>query len=331
MILANILEPIPSRSAWVSISQIDCSDLTYIFTLRPEIDGLVASIGRIGLTHQPLLQRKKNGFRLVTGYRRILALKKLGVRGFQTKIVEGGVTELRLFLFNLYENLGTRFLDEVEKSTVMEKLIDQFGLPGNKVRDEFLPLLGLGRSDKVLKLYLGLAKMEEKIKDEVASGKVSLEAVNLLAQIPESEREKIFHWIKRLRLSKNWQKEFLLLLGDLAKLKGLSPSEILEKNPKVEEIMAREDWPLPVKAKKIEEHLKGERYPIYRKAEEEYKKVVEELKLPPNLSLNPPPYFEGDIYELKIKFRDKADLKEAIGYLSHLCGGKALEKLLSIP
>lgn len=330
MILPNILEPIPSRNAWVSISQIDCSDLTYIFTFRPEIKALVASIGRIGLTNRPLLQEKEGGFRLVTGYKRILVLKRLGKEGFQAKIAEEKVDGLRLFLFNLYENLGTRSLDEEEKSTVVAKLINQFGLSRSRVRNEFLGLLGLGRNDKVLELYLSLAGMEEEIKEEVAQGKLSWEAVNFLAQFPKTERGKIFPWLKRLRLGKNKQKGFLNLLGDLAKLKALSLSDILESHI-VKEIMAREDWPLPVKAQKIEEYLKGERYPVYKKAEEEYRRVVKELKLPPNLSLSHPPYFEGEEYEVSFKFKDKADLQKTIDYLSHLCTGNALERLLSIP
>lgn len=330
MTLPNILEPIPSRNAWVSISQIDCSDLTYIFTFRPEIKALVASIGRIGLTNRPLLQEKEGGFRLVAGYKRVLALKRLGKEGFQAKIAEEKVDGLRLFLFNLYENLGTRCLDEVEKSTVAGKLINQFGLSRSRVRNEFLPLLGLGQSEKVLELYLSLAKMEEEIKEVVAKDRFSLEVVNLLAQFPKTEREKIFPWIKGLRLGKNKQKGFLILLGDLARLKGPFPSDILE-SPKVREIMAREDWPLPVKARKIEEYLKGERYPVYRKVEEKYKKVVKELNLPPNLSLNPPPYFEGDEYEMRFKFRDKSDIEKAVGYLSQVCKAEALKKLLSIP
>ncbi len=323
--------PIPSSDAWVDISRVDLSDFTYIFTFKPEIDNLTDSIKRINLTHHPLLQRKKGGFRLVTGYRRILALKQMGAKGLLAKIVKEEVSGLKLFLFNLYENLGTRWLNDVEKATVLEKLINQFGLPRSKVRDEFLPHLGLGKNEKVLDLYLDLAGMEEAVKEEVAGGRFSLEAVKLLAQIPKSERKKVFPWVKGLRLGKNKQKEFLILLGDLAKIKGSGPTAILEKDTKIKEIMAREDWPLPVKAQKIEEYFKGERYPLYRRAEEEYKKSIKELQLPLNLSLKPPQYFEGEEYEVRFTFRKKADFQSAVHYLNRLCEGKTLEELLSIP
>lgn len=198
------------------------------------------------------------------------------------------------------------------------------------MRDEILPLLGLGRSDKVLDLYLALAGMEKEIKEEAVQDRLSLETVKMLAQMAKPERQKVFPWIKGLRLGKNRQKGFLILLGDLAKLKGLSPSAILEDS-RVEEIMIRKDWPPPVKAQMVEEYLKGERYPVYKKAKDEYKKAVKELKLPQNFSLNPPPYFEGEEYEIKFKFKDKTDLQQAISYLAHLCKGRALERLLSIP
>jgi len=326
----NSFHRIPSRDARVGISQIDLADLTYVFTFQPQIENLMVSIERIGLSYPPLIQKKGDGFRLVSGYKRVLALKRLGVKGFQAKMVKGNVPGLRLFFFNLYENLGTRCLSEVEKAIVVVKLIAQFGLSRSRVRDEILPLLELGKSDRVLDLYLDLAGMEEEIKEEMAGGRLSLEAVRLLAQIPKSEREKLLAWIKRLRLGKNRQKEFLNLLGDLAKLKGLSPSGILE-SPRVREVMARKDWPLPVKAQKVEEYLRGERYPVYRRAEEKYKKVVKDLRLPPNLSLNPPPYFEGEEYEVRFKFRDKTSLESAVNYLSQLSKGKTLVRLLSIP
>lgn len=330
MTFPNLVGPIPGKDAWVSISQIDFSDLTYVFTFKPEVGDLAASIGRIGLIHQPLLQEKGESFKVVSGYKRILALKKLDKEGFQAKIAKEEVNELKLFLFTLYENLGTRSLDEVERSTVVAKLINQFGLPHSKVRDEILPLLGLGRSDKVLDLYLALAGMEKEIKEEAVQDRLSLETVKMLAQMAKPERQKVFPWIKGLRLGKNRQKGFLILLWDLAKLKGLSPSAILEDS-RVEEIMIRKDWPPPVKAQMVEEYLKGERYPVYKKAKDEYKKAVKELKLPQNFSLNPPPYFEGEEYEIKFKFKDKTDLQQAISYLAHLCKGRALERLLSIP
>ncbi|MFX0140283.1 MAG: ParB N-terminal domain-containing protein, partial [Candidatus Hodarchaeota archaeon] len=71
----------------VYIDQIDFNDRSYVFTFKSPICQLVSSIKQIGLINSPILERKTNNtFRIVSGSKRILALRHLEIEQFQAQV-----------------------------------------------------------------------------------------------------------------------------------------------------------------------------------------------------------------------------------------------------
>src|SRR5512136_310240 len=82
----------------------------YIMSYGFNLDGLRESIRKVGLINAPLVARNQQGsFDIVSGYRRILALKTLGEsEALCRDVTTVLISPLQRFLANFYENLATR-------------------------------------------------------------------------------------------------------------------------------------------------------------------------------------------------------------------------------
>ena len=122
-------------------SRIDWADNTYRITYHRPIGPLIRSIETIGLQHRPVLQEKEQGiFCIVTGYRRLRSLLKIGREPVSCNIVPFGTQGRDLFLFNFYENID-RGYNTAEQALVVKKLSTYVG--EKALTRDYLPLLGL--------------------------------------------------------------------------------------------------------------------------------------------------------------------------------------------
>ncbi|MBD3289461.1 hypothetical protein GF337_11715, partial [candidate division KSB1 bacterium] len=92
----------------ISLKSIDLSDRTYVFTFEPIISQMVRSVKEIGLINPPILEQisEQPAYRIVSGFKRILALKHLQKETAEAYIFKSADKKpsLELFLMNFYEN-----------------------------------------------------------------------------------------------------------------------------------------------------------------------------------------------------------------------------------
>lgn len=317
------------QQADVLIEQIDLDDRSYIFTYDPHLAPLITSIKQIGVINAPVLEQKSESrYRIVTGFKRILALKQLKETKFQASIYrsETGAPDYRIFLFTLYENLGTRALNGIEKANILFKLVHRFHISKNAIIKEFLPLLELGENPLVIDRYLKLVELEDYLKLSILEDMVSIDMALMLHSLSPAERHAMVQLFQELKLGKNQQKELFRLLQDLSASSGQAVAAILSADV-ISTILADKRLTSAQKSSRIKEHLLKLRYPYFSRAEETFGDLKRALKLPPSVSFQPPPFFEGTDYRIDFRFKNANDFDKILKILNAIAEQHQLEKL----
>ncbi len=298
----------------VNLADIDFEDKSYIFTFEPLISDMVHSIQSVGLINPPILEQRKDGkFRIVSGLKRIIALKHLKQKKFEAKVFisKDDRIDKDLFFLNLHENIATRDINVVEKAIVLKKLSHELKINKKKIIEHFLPLLRLGKNPELLERYLLLADFPDFLKAALLEETMSLETAQMLNNLSQDEQSALFSLFQELKIGKNRQKEILRLLNEIKHITDREPLEILHSD-KVQDIIKNEKLTPPVKVERLVTFLKKLRYPRYSKTEEKFLSLKKELKLPPTIRLSPPPFFEGRKFRLEFTFSSQKEFNHIL-------------------
>ncbi|MBU1599652.1 ParB/RepB/Spo0J family partition protein [bacterium] len=303
----------------ISVDRIDLEDKTFVFTYGKDLEGLLLSLKKIGLVNPPLLREKdREKFQIISGYKRILALTKLGKREVKALVYKGDeISDPDAFCLNLYENIGTRALNTIEKSIILNKLLKRFGLKEEEIIQSYLPLVGLSPHKERLSLYLTLIELEDEIKDALVKERVSLLVAVKLLELSAEERGEVFGLMVQLRLGLNKQREVLTYLWEISRRDNVSILELV-RDDSISKIQTDTRLSIPQKAEKITWALKKRRFPRLFLAEANFKEKKDLLKLPANISLKPPVFFEGSKFKIEFSFGTKEELKKAAEKLKEI-------------
>jgi len=275
--------------------------MSFGFDIRP----LAQSIDRVGLVNCPLLIENKNAeLTVIVGYRRIYALKTLGWDRIPCGILlESRLSPLECLLLNLYDNLATRKLNEVEKGMALNRLHSL--VPGKEMLEVYMPLLELPSNESALLFFIKL----------LVQKKISLQTAKMLLKMESDERSRVFNFMSNIKFNINQQKQFIDNIIDLSEIEN-KPSHELLNEPSLKGILVNKQLNNPQKAKAILKLLRGRRFPSLVKAEKAFKKKVSSLDLPKSASIHAPPYFEEPHYRLEVLFREGKELRETINRLN---------------
>ncbi len=317
----------------ISIKNIDLSDRTYIFTFEPIISQMVRSVREIGLINPPILEQisDQSAYRIVSGLKRILALKHLKMETTDAFIFTSNNNKPRLdlFLLNFYENISIRGLNLIEKSIFLNKLILKYNVSHATIINDYLKLIEHGSNEKVLDILLPLIKLEDNLKCAVVEDFLSADFAVALLKYSHDDREAIYEFYSQLKLGKNRQKEFLRLLDDIAHIQERSIYDIIN-DPVIVSILNDEILTVSQKVSRIRDVLRKMRFPEFVKADETFSEIKKQLKLPPSVILRPPPYFENDKFSIEVVFRNQTEFDNALKILNTISYNKSLNQLDSL-
>jgi len=219
-------EPVQKKVKMDKIQLKEENDWKYIFRFRisaqedpelkarldAEIEGLANSIKHDGLAHPlVLIQKKDKKYRILCGYRRYQALRKLRVEEVEAAIYqEGDLTDEQAMRLSLAENTERRDLNDIEIGHFLKSFIENLKWTQERLGREFGESLGFGIShsavNKRLKLYELWEKRESRdlmlayLNGEVNFGLISEELISL---DDEKDRDALYNSIvKPLRPTK---------------------------------------------------------------------------------------------------------------------------------
>jgi ParB family chromosome partitioning protein len=299
---------------WVDLDDIAQEPGPYTMSYGFKLDVLCESIQKVGLINPPLITRnEKGGFNIVSGYRRLLAMRALGESKALCKDVTSVLpSPLERFLANFYENLVTRKFNDIEKAMILHKLRGH--MAEEEILASFMPLLSLPSHKDTFEFYLKLITLEEELQLAVAKEEISVKGVKALVELEGGSRQVIFHWLSVLKFNFNQQLKAIEYLMDISKREGRAIPQVLSEEPFLR-ILENRRLNSPQKAKKAIEALRVRRYPRLARAQEVVESAISAISLPPEVAIRYDPSLEDPNYHLEIGFRDGKDLRKTIQVL----------------
>ena len=311
----NRKHPIPVLRT-IEIDRIDIEDRSFCLSWRLADQRLNDSIALCGLINPPLLKSKNHGsFTIVCGFKRITSCEELGWKSVTAFVCEDQPDPLRCLFISFWDNLSHRRFNPVEKAIILQKFTAY--LDEKQMISDILPRLQLHAHTRELHRYLRIGELPDEAKKSLAEENLTVDTALLLLEFDPSARIPLLQFILGLRLTASRQKEVMDLIFEICRREAVIPQDII-MDQAVIEINSRKELSQPQKSFFIHHWLRKRRYPRLCEREENFAAWLKELHLESNITIQPPPYFEGKIRSVRFTAA------------SHQEMGKVLEKLFSL-
>lgn len=312
----------------IKTKEINLSDNRFTIAYGQDLEKLIESIKTIGLINPPVLMKSEKNYQVICGYKRVLACQKLNFREIAAVVYnQGELDELKAFQMNIYDNITIRELNPIEKAEVINRLLNVFKVNEGEIIQKYLSLISLQPNRNVFKMYLSLIDLEDEIKHALIGKTIVVRTAIELKTFVVEDRLKIFNFMLNLKMGTNKQQEIITYLKEIHKRDNVSIGQILSEK-ELSRIIEDKKLTIPQKANKARWFLRKKRYPKLIEAEKHFAKKLKELKLSPEITITPPPYFESDEFELKFKFKNPEDIKKLGENLQEISKSEILKDLL---
>ena len=309
----------------VKLSLIDSNDDSFCITTQINIDHLMDSIDNVGVLNLPLLIERKSGYKIVCGFRRIEACRRLGWTDLEAKILDSDTKRLECIKYAIADNSLQRPLNLIEQSRSINMLYGFF--KDVSALGKSLSVMGLPDNPSIIKKIKGLYHLPGFVQSGILSNTISLAMALELGRLQLEAGECLAKLFQTLTLSLNKQREILSLLKEISLREDISIRKVLE-NDNLQKILTNKNLDRNQKIREIRIYLKQRRFPVITAAEKEFEKHVKKLKLGSGTKLIPPDNFEGTTYTLKLFFKNLIELKDRKASFDALIKNPSLNKIL---
>jgi ParB family transcriptional regulator, chromosome partitioning protein len=278
---------------------------------------LVDSIKEAGLLNPPLVYSDENErMHVVSGYRRILALKEIGCTSVPCIVLPATVAIKRCMLLNFYDNVATRLMNPVEKAMACRRLSSLF--PRSDVLSCFMPALGLPSHESTLDLYNAIeTEFDDGIKHALATGRMPVKAAGELLKFPETDRQAFRDLFLIIKFNGNQQLQVFDLISDISVRDDKPVSTLLHEEP-FRNVIDDKAMNTPQKARAFLDRCRRIRHPLLYSAERRFKSEIKSWKLPREVEIADPEYFEPAEFRMEIRFKNGSHLKHLLDQLLKL-------------
>jgi len=302
--------------------RIDLSDERYRTSPPGPLDKLVASIRAVGLLHPPLVSREGERRVIVSGWKRVLASRMMGLSPIEVMDTEEP-DGLKNFLLGFLDNLAARPMGLVEKAEALSRLA-AFGESREAILRDTMPLLDLARNADLLQAHIDIAGFEPEIKKGIEEQALPLAVARGLIPFIREDRAAIFPHL--LPLGRNKQKEVLENLQEICRRDGRAAVEVLSLDP-FRAIGLKEQLSPLQKSELLRRELFRMRYPAYSRQREGFEEARRGLDLPPEVGLEPAPFFEKNEVNVSFRVKSPAELRSILVRLGNLASDEHLKKI----
>jgi ParB family chromosome partitioning protein len=321
--VADAIAALPVEN--VALARIDPADETLRITTAAGTDDLCRSIGTLGLLTAPILQAVRGAYRVVSGFRRIAACRRLGRTVIPARLLGPEAAPLVVVRLAIAENSGQRPLNLIEQSRAIALLAAV--LPPDADPGQALASLGLSVNSALARKIGLLSGLADVIQEGVLAGNLSLAMALELGGMPTGEGRLLAELFAELKPSLNKQREILSLATEIALRDGTDLVALFSSQP-IAGIRSAPEMDRNQKLRQIRSILHQKRYPELSRFEGRLTEALGRLKLVPGLSLTPPRHFESPTWTATLAFDSPAALGAAHRALGRLMGDPAFERIL---
>jgi|WetSurMetagenome_2_1015567.scaffolds.fasta_scaffold265157_2 ParB/RepB/Spo0J family partition protein len=302
------MEHIPMMTS-IPLRKINIRDKRFRISHPSADEQLLSSIKRVGII-EPAVLIEGPLFSVVTGFRRIEAAKKLGLKKVPAVTVKLG--EKEALLFAIHNNLH-RGLNIVEKAHALDKMV-RMGFSESEIY-EVMALLSLGPHEKILAHFLSIARAEEPLKSFIIGHALSLKSIEYLLWFGKEERKKIMTALAATRLTESYLREILEMFHLMKVKKGRFVSGVLKYAANAPELRAR---------------LKKITHPRLSSLERKLEEIRKASALPPALDIRVDPFFEKEYIDITIRAKSEKEAKELLGKLDEVLQKGHIRSILEL-
>lgn len=323
----------------VRLSQIDSNDRLFQISLPwLPLDELIRSITQSGVLSPLRLHRVSPGeHRVISGFRRHAAAGRAGLQQVPCFVTSDDDT-LRLFRQALEDNVTSRPLHPLEKAAAVSKLRRSFQVSDPLLLEEYLPLLGIPADRFHLQRYLNLASLPQSLQTAITKNLQPETALKLQSWTNE-EQDFFITLVFKFHLGKNKQRRLFSLLDEIRALllnTALSPNQsggsvvTIWHTSGAAQVEQDEGLPLPERYNQALGRLLQLRFPRLSEYETRYRALKAGLKLPPQIQLHAPPYFEGSQIRVSFSAANPEEFSNLLETLREIGESNELRKIFDL-
>ena len=316
----------------VPVADIAADDQPFVVTYRPQMQRLVDSVARVGVL-TPLHLRRPAApapLQLVAGSRRLGAARRTGQATVPALIHEAReLSEEQGFLLALHDNLACRVFNAVEKARALRRLRHDFRYAVDTLIETFCPLLDLPPRPDVVDSYCTLAVLDEELQAATVDYGLPVEAALWVGGLAAPDREAVLPLFTTLQLGSNRARECVAHIDEVCQRDDCTAAELFERLG-IAALLADPQRSGPQKRDAVRQALHQARYPRFTAHERRFREAAGRLRLPPGVSLHPPPYFESLRYQVSFSFSGKQELRQAAQRLLDAAEAEAMDDLLRL-
>lgn len=317
---------------YVQLTDIAHDDHTFMVTYRPDMRILEQSVARVGvLTPLHLRRTGESGYlQVVCGSKRLQACRRAGLTRVPSLIHDAAdLSEAQAFSLAVHDNLGCRTLNLVEKGRVLQRLRDVFHVETTVLVGEWCALLGLPPRIETLEAHCTLVTLDDALQAACVAGTLPLETALWIGRHPPVDQQALLVLFTGLKVGHNRAREFAGMIDDIGRREDWRAAEVLQRI-EAPTILSAAEFSGPQKLERIRRALHELRYPLFSAHEQRFQETVRRLRLPPQIKLRPPPYFEGQQYQVTFGFRSRQELQQVVRRLLEAAAHEAVDDLLTL-
>lgn len=316
----------------VPVADITVEDRPFVVTYRPQMQRLADSVARVGVLVPLHLWRPQAPapLQLVAGSKRLRAARQAGHATVPALVHEAGeLTEEQGFLLAVHDNLACRAFNAVEKARVLRRLRVDFQYRDEPLMKGFCPLLDLPPRADVLEAYCALATLDEALQAATVEHALPVSVALWVGALDTADRQAVLPLFTTLQLGSKRAQECAAHIDEVCQRDDCTAVTLFERLG-VAALLADPQRSGPQKREAVRQALRQARYPQLTAHEQRFREAARRLRLPPSVSLRPPPYFENRRYQVSFSFGGKQELRQAAQRLLDAADSEAMEDLLDM-
>ena len=290
---------------------------------------LVASIRLVGLLNPPIIIEKSDGYRIVSGFKRVAALRQLRTNSIPARLLDSDTPVENCIRIAITENSSQRSMNLVEQANAVALLatfLQDFGQLADAAFSVGVSV-NPGMAEKLKKLEA----MEDSLKTGVLNGTIALPvAIQIQAMNDPASGMVLGALLKELGLSLNRQREMLEWITSICRRDDLTVSQLLATE-EIANCLLDSKLDRRQKGQMIRKYLKTCRYPTIQAFEKRFNGIVKKLALAKGTVLTAPPHFESPIYSLRFEFGSYDELQLKLEEFEKIIESEALKSIWDDP
>ncbi len=315
----------------IALDRIDLNDATYRITTERPIEALSLSINDLGVINPPLLFKKKGldqrrRFGIVYGFKRISACRWLGWGSIDAALAGDGVSGLTRAKLAITDNISQRPLNLVETSRALNLLSHYLSSEPDLLKTA--SALGLPANIGLIRKVKPICHFAPSIQQGLIDGPLTLPTAIALDKLDQNVASRLADLFTHLQLSLSKQREFLTLGQEIARREDITLIDLIDGN-EIRRILNDADLDRSQKTKALRYYLKQRRFPNLALAEKTFKANWSQINPGKGLDLIPPPYFEGDVFTLRLQFKTVQELLDHNQSIRKIATHPVLETILA--